>query len=239
MGFFEAIRSAFTKYAVFSGRARRSEFWYFQLFVILVALCLSVFALIPFGWTLGTVFALAMLLPQAAVSFRRLHDIGRSGLWWLLSFLPPVGTVILLILCATEGQSGANVYGPDPRAAGYAAPPRPFSVPTPTVAGRAVYVQCLNGSLKGQIFRVGPEGLTLGRDAQCSMRFPDGAQGISRQHCRLALQGGEVKITDLGSTYGTFLEDGRKLPPHYPHTVPMGSCFLLGGQGQKFRVFDA
>lgn len=85
MSFGEAIKSVFTKYATFSGRARRSEFWYFMLFNFLVSLVLS---LIPFLSILSSLWALAVLIPTLAVTVRRFHDIGKSG-WKYLYFLIP------------------------------------------------------------------------------------------------------------------------------------------------------
>ena len=85
MNFGEAIKSVFSKYATFSGRARRSEFWYFVLFNFLVSFVLG---LIPFlSWVAG-LWALAVLIPSLAVAVRRFHDIGKSG-WTYLYFLVP------------------------------------------------------------------------------------------------------------------------------------------------------
>ena len=85
MSFGEAIKSVFSKYATFSGRARRSEFWYFFLFNVLVSLVLSI---IPFLSILSFIWALGVLVPTLAVTVRRFHDIGKSG-WYYLLFLIP------------------------------------------------------------------------------------------------------------------------------------------------------
>ena len=85
MNFGEAIKSVFSKYATFSGRARRSEFWYFFLFNFLVSFVLG---LIPFLSVVSGLWALAVLIPNLAVAVRRLHDIGKSG-WTYLYFLIP------------------------------------------------------------------------------------------------------------------------------------------------------
>ncbi len=87
MSFGEAIKSVFSKYATFSGRARRSEFWYFYLFYILVASGLSFLSLmIPIAKYLYILFGLGVFLPYTSVTVRRLHDIGKSG-WILLIFM--------------------------------------------------------------------------------------------------------------------------------------------------------
>jgi uncharacterized membrane protein YhaH (DUF805 family) len=99
MSFQESIRACLTKYADFSGRASRPEFWWFVLFVLLVTLALT--TIIP---VLGNVFGLAMLLPQLAVGARRLHDTGRSGWWQLLLLVPVAGLIGLIILWAQPSR---------------------------------------------------------------------------------------------------------------------------------------
>jgi DNA-binding CsgD family transcriptional regulator len=90
--FFESIRVCFTKYADFNGRASRSEFWWFALFITLVAS-----ALMYLSQSLSNVFMVAILLPLLAAGSRRLHDTGKSG-WWLLFILAPVGGIMLLMI---------------------------------------------------------------------------------------------------------------------------------------------
>ncbi|WP_030763282.1 DUF805 domain-containing protein [Streptomyces sp. NRRL F-2664] len=109
------------KYADFSGRARRQEYWMFFLFqiaaLIIVAILDAVLGTSP--W-LYLIYALATLLPNLAVSVRRLHDTGKSGWWMLISLVPFIGGIWLLVLLATAGQPQPNQYGQDPKAA-YAA----------------------------------------------------------------------------------------------------------------------
>ena len=119
MSFTDAIREVFTKYAVFDGRSRRSEYWYFFLLNYVV------------GWVLGNinartgskiflvltiVFSLATLIPGIAVAIRRLHDIGKSGWWMFIVLIPIVGVIWLIVLYATDSQPGDNMYGPYPKA---------------------------------------------------------------------------------------------------------------------------
>lgn len=85
MSFGEAIKSVFSKYATFSGRARRSEFWYFVLFNFLVSFVLG---LIPFLSVVSGLWALAVLIPSLAVAVRRFHDIGKSGWTYLYLLIP-------------------------------------------------------------------------------------------------------------------------------------------------------
>ena len=88
--FFGAIRVCLAKYADFNGRATRSEFWWFALFVTL-----ATSALVYLSESLGSIFLIGMLLPFLAAGARRLYDMGKSG-WWLLYMLVPVGGIVLL-----------------------------------------------------------------------------------------------------------------------------------------------
>ena len=110
------------KYAVFAGRAQRREFWCFGLVACIVALALLAIDIATDTYDrevrlglLSGIFVLAILLPSIAVGVRRLHDMGKSGWWWLISLIPFIGSIVLLIMCAQSGESGSNQYGPDPR----------------------------------------------------------------------------------------------------------------------------
>ncbi|HKE93183.1 MAG TPA: DUF805 domain-containing protein [Povalibacter sp.] len=112
------------KYAVFSGRARRKEFWMFELinFLIIVVLCIvdmhtgTIQPVSGLGLLSG-IYSLAVLIPSLAVSVRRLHDTDRSGWWLLLGLIPLVGSIILLVFFCLSGTPGENRFGPDPKAA--------------------------------------------------------------------------------------------------------------------------
>jgi|SRR6185312_15042428 len=109
------------KYAVFRGRARRRELWYFVLFMFLIEFGLSfAFALLTRGdeevtQGVSALFALVFLIPTLAVSVRRLHDTGRTGWWLFLSLVPLVGSIVLIILYCQDSQPGPNKYGGDPK----------------------------------------------------------------------------------------------------------------------------
>ena len=105
----EAIRLFFSRYAEFSGRSRRSEFWYAQLFVYLVELGLAL--LFP---SLGWIWTVAVFVPSLAVTIRRLHDIGKSG-WSYLVFLIPVVGAILLLIWFCKDSDEANRWGDNPK----------------------------------------------------------------------------------------------------------------------------
>jgi uncharacterized membrane protein YhaH (DUF805 family) len=101
------------EYANFNGRATRSEFWYFTLVNIFVSLIFSVIgASIGFPF-LSMIYSLVVLLPSIAVATRRLHDIGKSGWWQLLGFIPIIGWIVLIIWYATESKED-NQYGKKP-----------------------------------------------------------------------------------------------------------------------------
>ena len=90
MNFGQAISTCFAKYAAFSGRASRPEFWWFFLFQILVSIAASML-----GDVVASLVSLALLLPALAVGARRLHDIGKSG-WWQLIMLTVIGLLLLI-----------------------------------------------------------------------------------------------------------------------------------------------
>ncbi|MEU4601406.1 DUF805 domain-containing protein [Kribbella sp. NPDC023972] len=114
------------KYAVFSGRARRKEYWMFVLFNVIISIILSILDRIlgldfgsgtsSSGW-LSTIYSLAVLVPSIAVGIRRMHDTNRSGWWILINLIPCVGFIWFIVLAAQEGTAGDNQYGPDPKGA--------------------------------------------------------------------------------------------------------------------------
>jgi uncharacterized membrane protein YhaH (DUF805 family) len=104
------------KYVVFSGRARRKEFWIFVLISFLISLVLGVIGELIGSSIPANLYGLAVLLPSLGVAVRRLHDTGRSGWWLLLLLLPVIGWIALIVFYAIDGQKGDNAYGPDPKA---------------------------------------------------------------------------------------------------------------------------
>lgn len=120
MGFAEAIASGFRNYVGFSGRAARSEYWYWVLFVVLLSIVTLVIDMAIFGYTdsgiypLNAIATLATFLPGLAVSVRRLHDIDRTGWWLLLILIPLIGGIILIVWACLRGTVGPNRFGSDP-----------------------------------------------------------------------------------------------------------------------------
>jgi uncharacterized membrane protein YhaH (DUF805 family) len=135
------------RYAQFSGRARRKEFWMYVLFYFIGSIIVGILDRIlgldftssnsfrSGGW-LSTIYWLALLIPSIAVGVRRLHDTNRTG-WWILLWLTCIGIIVLIIFWALEGTPGDNKYGPDPKAAergmGFGGPGGPAEPGYPTV----------------------------------------------------------------------------------------------------------
>lgn len=112
------------KYAVFTGRARRKEYWFFVLFNIIFLLILTFIDRMIGTYNMQTgmglltsIYWLAVLIPAIAVGVRRLHDIGRSGWWLLIVFIPVIGPLIILVMMLLNSQPGSNAYGPNPKEA--------------------------------------------------------------------------------------------------------------------------
>jgi uncharacterized membrane protein YhaH (DUF805 family) len=110
--------SVLKKYAVFSGRARRKEYWMFFLFNLIIAFVLGfIEGLMGGPGVIGMIYSLAVLIPGVAVSVRRLHDTGRSGWWLLIGLIPLIGVIVLLVFMVQEGKSEGNDFGENPKLA--------------------------------------------------------------------------------------------------------------------------
>ncbi len=110
-------------YANFEGRARRQEYWMFTLFNTLFIIAIALVSGLLVSLTdvtalmfLYLIYALGVFIPGLAVAVRRLHDTGKSGWYYLVSLIPFIGGIWLIVLLVTEGDKGANEYGPDPKA---------------------------------------------------------------------------------------------------------------------------
>ena len=138
MDFMTAVRTCLSKYVDFSGRARRSEYWYFALFSFLVSLVTGFVDSIlgtdydtGSGGLINTVAGLALFLPGLAAAVRRLHDTDRSGWWVLIGLIPIIGWILIIVWLATDSKAGDNQYGPNPKTGpagyegGYPPPPPP------------------------------------------------------------------------------------------------------------------
>ncbi|MCW5623989.1 MAG: DUF805 domain-containing protein [Burkholderiales bacterium] len=114
--------SALKKYAVFSGRSQRSEYWFYILIYMILYVVLSVIDAVLGLYSdhaqiglLSGLLALGLFIPSIAVAARRLHDTGRTGWWQLIAFIPLIGIIVLIVFLATDSEPGANKYGPNPK----------------------------------------------------------------------------------------------------------------------------
>lgn len=118
LSFGEAVARAFNNYCNFSGRASRSEYWWFQLFEYILGIAVGAVGAIWLSQTGANVLAytvsLVLLLPGLGLFWRRMHDIGKSGLWILLNLIPLIGSIILIVWCCRPSDEGTNVYGDEP-----------------------------------------------------------------------------------------------------------------------------
>ena len=112
-----SIKTCFSKYATFSGRASRSEFWLFQLFTFLGSIATLIIDVMILGFSLddassptNLIFLLIVMIPSVAVGCRRLHDLNKSG-WWQLLYLTIIGIILLTIWWATQGENKKNKFG--------------------------------------------------------------------------------------------------------------------------------
>jgi uncharacterized membrane protein YhaH (DUF805 family) len=139
-----AVKSVLGQYANFSGRARRSEFWMFYLAFFLVLMIVGLVIGIPVTIAasgsdsagpimilpiLMGLIGLASIIPILAVIVRRLHDQGKPGYWYFVTFIPMVGAIWLLVLLCTDGTPGPNQYGADPKGRMGYAPPQMYGQP--------------------------------------------------------------------------------------------------------------
>lgn len=121
MTFQESVSTCLTKYAEFSGRASRSEYWWFILAQLLAGILIGfILGFIGAGQSfvaiVNLLVTLGLLLPAIGVAIRRLHDTGRSGWWYLLIFIPIIGWILLIYWYVQPSMSGPNEYGNEPAA---------------------------------------------------------------------------------------------------------------------------
>lgn len=102
------------KYAQFDGRADRPEFWYYTLFSFIIAIATAIIDSILGMSLIGLLFALALLIPNIAISIRRLHDINKSGWWLLVALIPLIGALVLIAFYVMPSDPNDNQYGPRP-----------------------------------------------------------------------------------------------------------------------------
>ncbi len=219
------LTDALVKYAVFSGRARRTEYWGFALMQILLYLAATVLDVILGVMTDGefmifTIMTMiALFIPSLAVTVRRLHDTDKSG-WWLLIYLVPfIGGLVILAFMLIDSDPGTNRFGPNPKNPHEASEPATVAVPVPEPSRSAVPSGwVLSGfdargnrvrfsmELNNERFR--QDGVIIGRDAG-SADLAITSDSISRRHARIFYSDGDLWVEDLNSTNGTLLNGNR------------------------------
>jgi uncharacterized membrane protein YhaH (DUF805 family) len=103
-------------YAVFTGRARRTEYWMFVLFNLIIVLAIAfIEGMLGSIGVVGMIYSLAVLIPSIAVGVRRLHDTDRSGWWLLIGLVPLIGAIVLIVFMVLDSSPGQNEYGPNPK----------------------------------------------------------------------------------------------------------------------------
>ncbi len=112
----EHFLDAFKKYADFSGRATRKQYWMFVLFYMIIYIALGVIDVLLQTFVLGLIFSLALFIPSISIAARRLHDTGRTG-WWQLIYLVPLIGLIVMIVFLVQDSHDENQYGPNPKQA--------------------------------------------------------------------------------------------------------------------------
>ncbi len=122
MGFSDSVGSCLSNYATFSGRAPRSEYWYFVLFQVLANMVANMIDYATGSHLVGALTDLVLILPSLAVAVRRLHDIDKSGWWLLIGLIPVIGWLLVIYWACTKGTLGPNRFGPDKL-------PSPFGAP--------------------------------------------------------------------------------------------------------------
>ena len=179
------------------------------------------------------------LIPFFLGRYRYRPNMGRWGFIWcgvagpfMLSFLVAVGFVVAILTSERDMRPVRQA----PPAAAAAVYPAAAPLPQHQAAPTRLVLTCLAGPLKGQTYPISQAGVMFGRDADCTVRFPSNTAGVSRHHCALRWQQGVPVLVDLNSGYGTFLGDGRQLPPNYPTPVGPGSRFYLASPSNLFQL---
>lgn len=188
----------------------------------------GLFVWVVFGLGLGV---LAGLIARAVCRWRGMPRLGDRAFWACLVcgifFLHGLACLIFCIVALTRDR---DVEAPVVYRGGAAV------IPPPAPSGRSLRLVCVSGPLSGQSYVLGSGVLGIGTDPSNIVRLPAGTPGVSRRHCCIRWQNSAPQLVDLGSSYGTFLIDGRKLPPQYPAELSAGSRFYLGEPGCMFQI---
>lgn len=166
---------------------------------------------------------------------------GMAWWWWVIigAAVVLIAVILILVLCGKKKTPVAPVAPVVPVTPVAPVAPRPAVRPTAPSSGVPDHLprlQCVKGAFAGQRFSINGS-VTIGRDpTRCDLKYPTDSQGISGVHCKISLNGTEVWLQDLGSTYGTFLDGGRRLAAHQTVQLKIGDRFWLGSENQTFVI---
>ena len=194
------------QYADFNGRARRKEFWMFSLFNFLIAFVLMLAmialtltlkpALIIVGYIIYVCYLLAIFIPGLAVAVRRLHDIGKSGWYYLIGCIPLVGGIILLVWFCQDSQPGANEYGSNPKEGQSGENGRGGGKP-PVNNNCYARLSCRVGN-NAYTYNINTPRTTIGRATNNDLILNHTT--VSGHHAEIVFTGNYFEVIDLGST---------------------------------------
>lgn len=260
VGFGEAIKLFFSNYANFKGRSRRSEYWWAILFVNLISTLLGY--VLP---ELGAIWMLIILIPCLSLYIRRLHDIGLSGWFYLLSWVPFLG----LVWCCMDSKPDTNKWGSSTK---YLSPLTgnpdhyQFADPVPQISDKTDFqpttdsfpliedcppttpfapalpaygtVRICTGSMSGSSYDCASgTSVVVGRSpAKCQIVMDPQYHQVSGAHCRIDFQDGFASVTDMNSTNGTLL-NGSPIPAGHPVTVRSGDQLQLANSACTLEFF--
>ena len=236
------------KYATFSGRASRSEFWYFTLINSIISIgiiFLAVLAVDNNSYDIANVliiifyiYGIATLLPSISVIVRRLHDIGKSGWWYFIVIIPIVGPLILLYFMILDSTPGDNVYGANPKGIKASTtsevnPTGEYASVTERVKDNNQHAIKLkpNNSIYPIILLNENSTITIGRNASYSINN----QYVSSKHLEVSQRDGQVIVKDLNSSNGTYIQ-GVKLDPNKFYTIKNGDKIILGSEEVVYEL---
>lgn len=231
---------ALKKYATFRGRASRSEYWYFFLFNFLIQLIfLGLIVFLPFlseiFYILSIIYTIAIILPSLSVGIRRLHDIGKSGWWYLIILIPFIGAIVLFIFAILDSVPEPNKYGLMPKnnnklSDNNTVEHRTMSNNEHEIPTRNKYMLVSENPTYPNILINNT--IVLGRNGDIVIEN----DFVSGRHCEVLitdmtsrLDSSNITVRDLNSTNGTYI-DGKKLDSLGETFIQEGERLIIGSE---------
>nr|WP_321397078.1 DUF805 domain-containing protein [uncultured Desulfobacter sp.] len=238
---------AFRNYFTFTGRAERKEYWCFVLFNLLFSYApelLEIAAVLPEGRGVPIIciYILFAACPGLAVSVRRLHDTNRSGHWLWISLIPFVNLIFIYFM-VQKGTVGPNCYGKNPKVP-EKEPDEQIEQCERKITNTSVaektkkpVLLCVGGEYKDSIIELENGPVIMGRNPTRS-NLVFSSMNISNQHCAVDFDADSMTFTieDIGSSNGTFLENGKRIAPGQPVRLKSGDGFYISSPSTFFKV---